>query len=141
MKTTNKLGWGVAVSGLLIAITPTWLLPVCEGLLELVNGKIIPMRCHYTANAEILIGGIAAVTGLLMVYAKETETYQRLSNLVIVLGVSTVIAPLYLLPTCAHPDMACNIGTKPALLLLGGLTILFGLIGSRPTKPELAGAV
>ncbi len=141
MKTTNKLGWGIALSGLLVAITPTWLLPVCQGLMQLANGKTTPMRCHYTASAELVIGGLAAIIGLMLVFVKEIETYKRLSNLVIVLGAAIVLTPIYILPTCAHPDMACNIGTKPALLLLGGLTILFGLIGSRPEKPEMAAAV
>jgi hypothetical protein len=33
-----------------------------------------------------------------------------------------------------NPDMACNVGTKPALVILGGLVLIVGLLGSRAPK-------
>ena len=130
---TNKLGWGVALVGLLIVATP-WLLPVCEGLLELVSGMTVPMRCHWTAQAEILLGSLVTIVGLLLAFSVEKETYRKLSLIVLVLGIIVILTPIYFLPTCMSPDMACNLGTKPALILLGGITLLFGLIGIRPEK-------
>lgn len=140
MKNTNVLGWGIALVGLLTAVTPSWLLPVCQNLIELANGKMIPMRCHYTAAGEMLLGGVVVVTGIMIAFTANPETYRRMSNLVIAQGMAVVLAPLYFLPTCMNPDMPCNVGTKPALILLGGMLIVLGLIGSRPEKREAAPA-
>lgn len=132
-KETHKLGWWVAMVGALILLTPL-ILPVCEGMLELVNGKQVPMRCHWTAHAEMLMGGVVIVVGVMLAFAKERETYRRLSNLVSILGVFVALIPLYIIPTCMNPEMSCNIGTKPALLILAGLAFILGIVGSRPEK-------
>lgn len=124
----------IAVTGLFIIITPNWILPVCEGLLDLVNGKQVPMRCFWTARAEMVIGGLVLLSGLLLAYVKNAEARRRVSHQVLFLGAATILIPLYLIPTCMNPDMACNVGTKPALLLLGGLTLLLGFVGSRATS-------
>ena len=134
-KGTNHLGWESALVGLLTMITPT-ILPVCEGLLELVNGNQVPMRCHWTAQAELALGGVLLVTGLFLAISQSIETKRALSNIVLVLGMAIVLVPIFIIPTCDNPEMACNIGTRPAWLLLGGISMLLGLIGSRPAKQE-----
>jgi hypothetical protein len=126
----------IAVSGLFIIVTPNWILPVCEGLLQLANGKEVPMRCFWTARSEMVIGALVFLSGLLLAYAEGAEAQRRVSNQVLFLGVATLAIPLALIPTCMNPDMACNVGTKPALLLLGGLTTLLGLVGSRAHDSE-----
>jgi hypothetical protein len=131
MKKTNLSGMLAAVTGLLIVITPNWLFPVCAGLLELVNGKHVHMRCHWTARAEMILGGIVFATGLMIAFIQNPKTRQRLNHIVVLLGLATFLTPLYIIPTCANPDMACNVGTKPALLLLGSIAIALGLWGSR----------
>ncbi len=139
MKRFNTSGIVVAVLGLLIVITPV-VLPVCEGLLELVNGKQIPMRCHWTARAEMIFGVLLIALGLMIAFLKEAGERQRLHHQVALLGLVTVLTPLFIIPTCMNPDMSCNVGTKPALIILGGIVLIMGLIGSRnPEKaPEIA---
>ena len=137
MKKINPSGLITALTGLLIAGTPV-VLPVCQGLLELANGKTVQMRCFWTARAETLLGGLILLTGLVIAFVTSAEARRRLNHTVILLGLATILTPLYIIPTCANPDMACNVGARPAWLILGGLTLLTGLWGSRAQRLELA---
>ncbi len=135
MKRVSTSGIVTAVLGLLIVITPI-VLPVCEGLLELANGKQVPMRCHWTARAEMLLGVLLLIVGLMVTFLKNPGERQRLHHQVGFLGLATILTPLFIIPTCTSPDMPCNVGTKPALIILGSLAFLTGLLGSRaPKKP------
>lgn len=133
MKRLSTSGIVVAVLGLLIVITPI-VLPVCESLLELANGKQVPMSCHWTARAEMIFGALMVVVGLMIAFLKKPGERQRLYHQVALLGLVTILTPLFILPTCMNPDMSCNVGTKPALVILGGLVLIAGLLGSRAPK-------
>jgi peptidoglycan/LPS O-acetylase OafA/YrhL len=138
MKRFNTSGIVTAVLGLLIVITPI-VFPVCQGLLELVNGKQVPMRCHWTARAEMIFGALLMVLGLMIAFLKEAGERQRLHHQVALLGLVTILTPLFIIPTCMNPEMSCNVGTKPALVILGALVLITGLLGSRKPKtpPEI----
>ncbi len=136
MKKLNKWGVATAIVGLLIILTPV-VFPVCQGLLELVNGKQVPMRCFWTARAEMIIGGLVVISGLLVAFARSEDARRRLNNQVVFLGLATILTPLYIIPTCMHPDMACNIATKPALIILGVVVTGLGLYGSFLPRPEI----
>lgn len=129
MRKPTSLGLLSVLSGLLVALVPTVILPVCEGMIETTMGKLIPMRCFWTARAELAVGGLLLLTGLLHAFSQNAETRRNLSGLILALGITTILVPTLLVPTCANPDMACNLGTKPALLLLGGITIILGAAG------------
>ena len=137
MKRISASGIVTVVLGLLIVLTPA-LLPVCQGFLELASGKQVPMRCHWTARAEMLLGVLVLIVGLMIAFLKSPEGRQRLHHQVALLGAATILTPLFIIPTCANPDMACNVATKPALIILGGIVLLVGLAGSRtPHKHSL----
>ncbi len=135
-KKINTLGLVVAFVGILIILTPI-VFPVCQGLLELVSGKKVPMRCVWTARAEYMLGALILISGLMITFLKNADSRRRLSHMVGFLGAAVFLTPLYIIPTCIDPEMSCNVGTKPALIILGGITFLLGLIGSRAPKPEL----
>ena len=135
MRKPDVTGTLTAAAGLLIVLTPNWLLPVCEGLLELASGKHVPMRCFWTARAEMVMGGLILLAGLMLAFIRSAEGRRRLSHQIAFLGLATILIPLFIIPTCDNPDMACNVGTKPALLLLGGITLALGLFGSRLPRP------
>jgi hypothetical protein len=137
MKTSKIASLVTAAMGFLIIIVPNWVLPVCDGLLELANGKQVPMRCFWTARAEMTLGGLILIGGLLLTFRSSAETRRRFNQLVTALGLAVILTPLYIIPTCTHPDMACNVGTKPALLLLGAVTLAIGLYASRRVRPTL----
>ncbi|MFZ5912302.1 MAG: DUF4418 family protein [Chloroflexota bacterium] len=138
MKRVSVSGIVTAVLGLLVVLTPV-IFPVCETLLELVNGKQVPMRCHWTARAEMLLGVLVMAVGLMIAFLKSPEARQRLHHQVALLGAAIILTPIFIIPTCASPDMPCNVGTKPALIILGALVLITGLLGSRApkTRPEI----
>jgi len=138
MRKPNPTGMLTAAAGLLIVLTPNWILPVCEGFLELANGQHVHMRCFWTARAEMVIGGLTLIAGLMLAFIRSAEGRRRLSHQIAFLGLATILIPLFIIPTCDNPDMACNVGTKPALLLLGGITLALGLYGSRAPRPMTA---
>ena len=118
-----------AACGVLVAATP-FVLPVCTGLLQTTTGKNVPMRCYYTGQTEIAVGGLIVLAGMLaFAFGKRAETRGALNALVLALGAVVILLPTVILGTCASPDMACNIGTKPALILLGSATMLLGFVG------------
>ena len=130
MKASKILGIVNAVCGLLVMLTPTVILPVCEDLVKTAMGTFVPMRCHYTAQGEIQVGAVLAlVGGLIFVYGNKSETRGALSAVVLALGVAVILIPTVLMGVCANPDHPCNAGTKPALLLLGAVTMLLGAAG------------
>lgn len=135
MRKPDVIGMLTVATGLLIVLTPNWLLPVCQGLLELASGKQVPMRCFWTARAEMVMGGLILLAGLMLAFIGSAEGRRRLSHQIAFLGLATILIPLFIIPTCDNPDMACNVGTKPALLLLGGITLVLGLYGSRGPRP------
>ena len=137
MKRVSTSGIFTTALGLLIGVTPI-ILPVCEGLLELANGKQVPMRCYWTARAEMLLGVLVMAVGLMITFLKGPKERQRLHHQVALLGAATILTPLFIIPTCMNPDMACNVATKPALIILGSIVLLVGLAGSRtPQTPSL----
>jgi len=94
------------------------------------------MRCFWTARAEMLIGALVLIAGIFVAFAKTEEARKRLNNQIIFLGLATILTPLFIIPTCMNPDMSCNIGTKPALIILGVVVTGLGLYGSFLPRPK-----
>ena len=138
MKKINFDGLINSGLGLLIILTPV-LLPVCQGLLELANGNKVPMRCHWTAQAEMILGGLILIAGLIQHFMTKYDTHS-LNLQMAFMGLAVFFIPLFLIPTCTNPDMACNVGTKPALLILGGITFLTGIYNGLSNRKEPSAA-
>jgi hypothetical protein len=140
MKLHKLLAALQAICGVLIAFTPT-VLPACAELLKTTMGTSVPMKCHWTAQAEIAMGILIAIVGaLIFAFATQVETRGALNAVVLALGVVVLLIPTVMIGTCGDQTHTCNIGMKPALLLLGSATLLLGAVGlwdawrsSRPT--------
>jgi len=131
------LGIAATVSGLLVILVPTLLLPVCHQKVETKAGALLPMPCHYTARAELAVGGLLILTGMLLYASKRRpETGMTLSLVTLGLGVVVILIPTILIGTCRDPEHPCNLGTKPALLLLGLLTMAVGGVGLWRARAE-----
>ena len=129
MKLYKLLAATQAIDGVLIALTP-FVLPACAELLKTTMGTSIPMKCHWTAQAEIAMGVLVAIVGaLIFTFAKQAETRGALNAVALALGAVVILIPTVIIGTCADPSHACNIGMKPALLLLGSVTMLLGAFG------------
>ena len=113
-----------AALGLLIAIGPQTIFKPCAGLLELLPGnRFVPMKCHWSGIAEIGIGGVIAILGLLLLFFSQAQIRFGMSLAQAALGITAVLIPTRLIGTCAAPTMRCNILMRPMLLAAGCLVI------------------
>lgn len=104
----------------------------CEAtgrMLTLEGGRQIPMKCHWTARAEIAIAVPLAVVGGMLLFTKGKETRRALSIAGITLGVFTILLPTTLIGVCGSPDMICNSTMRPLLILVGTLVIGVSALG------------
>lgn len=117
---------GVAL-GLLIALTPFQLAPVCQKLLELNTGKMVHMRCHYTGQAEVFLGVTIAIISLMYLFSKSSNVQKYLGAVLAVLGIVVILLPTnFGIGVCMSP-MECHTTAK-VLYVLGGLLVIDGLM-------------
>ena len=119
------------VLGFIVAAVPHYIFPVCQYygmLLETAAGTQVPMKCFWTGNAEIALGAMMIVTGLLLVVSRQKESRMLLGVVLGSLGVMVALLPTYLIGVCSTLDHPCHAGTQPALILLGVITIIVAII-------------
>lgn len=108
-------------AGILPAFTDCW----SQGRsLTTTAGKVVPMKCHWTAIAELAIAVPLGLAGIFTAFSKTKEARRVIGFLGIVLGALVVLFPTYLIGVCANPNMDCNKIMKPGLILTGGLAIV-----------------
>jgi len=128
---------------LLIGIVPQFTDCQSQGrALQLANGKTVAMKCHWTAQAELVVAAPMLLIGAMMFRAKRKEILRNLSILGILTGVLAIALPTVLIGVCASDEMMCNVAMKPVLLLTGTLAavdsaaVLF--MATRQTPAEQA---
>ena len=110
-----------AVLGILVAVAPQTFASVCK-----VTEK--PMKCFWTARAEIFLGiSIAVFAVLQIIFALKESNIQ--ANLALTLAIITnaigvILVPSALIGVCAKPIMHCHSVTKPFLIVAAILIIL-----------------
>ena len=114
----------IVVLALVIGILPQFTDCQSQGrAIALQNGKTVPMKCHWTAIAEIGMAvpllGVGAVTAV----SKRKESRRIIAGLGAVLGAFVIMLPTVLIGVCASADMLCNSIMKPTLIMAGILTI------------------
>ena len=120
--------------GLLIAIGPQTIFKPCSALLEITaeegaRGMTVPMRCHWSAKAEIGIGGVIALLGLLLLFFHNVQVRLGLSMALPALGLVSVLLPgRHLIGVCMARTMECRILMLPMLTMLGSLIIAVSLV-------------
>jgi hypothetical protein len=142
----NKLvmwmGIAIMAIALVIIIVPQFTNCTANGgMVTTAAGKQIPMKCYWTAHAEIATGIPLFVLGLLMLLSKFKESMRNLSILGIILGIMAILLPVLIIGVCATPTMICVTVMKPLMITCGVATILAGivaLIGSIIMKEEKA---
>lgn len=115
------------ILGILIVVSPWTFAPICEvnGMYaQLASGKTLPMPCGWTARAEIGMGVLAILAGLLLNFSQSAETKRVIGLIGVVVGILTIMFPLYITKMCAMADHPCNLLTKPVLALLGVAVIV-----------------
>lgn len=107
--------------GVLIALAPTIIFPVCSGEMK--------MSCAYTEKAEIGLGVLIAVLGGISFFLSE-KVRAGISIAVAGIGILSVLIPTVLIGVCGSSMMKCNVATRPLLVVLGVLTILVAVINT-----------
>ena len=123
-------GIALVVLALGIGIIPHYTDCLSQGAtVTLANGKTQPMKCHWSANAEIGVAIPLGVAGVLMTTSRRKQNFRNLSVLGIAFGVIAMLLPAQIIGTCATPTHICNTAMKPALMSLGGLVAGLGALG------------
>jgi hypothetical protein len=121
------LGALLLVTALLAGIVPQFSDCQSQGReLTLADGRNIPMKCHWTARAEIAMAIPVLASGLLVLVSKRRETLRNVGILGAVSGVGVVLLPRTLIGVCGNPDMVCNAFMLPFLTLVGSVIVVAG---------------
>ena len=92
--------------------------------LELANGKTVPMKCHWSALAEIVVGLPLFASGIMLLITKERKVKTTIGIMGIVLGLMAALIPTYLIGVCGMATMICRMVMLPAILLASGLVVV-----------------
>ena len=118
----------IIVLALVIGILPQFTDCQSQGrAIALQNGKTVPMKCHWTAIAEIGMAVPLVGVGTVMGVSKRKESRRIIAGLGALLGVFVILFPTRLIGVCASADMLCNSVMKPTLILSGIVIIAISL--------------
>ncbi len=133
----NRIGFsiGYILLGALLSLIPAVIFPVCESEKK--------MSCYYTARAEIGVGIFIIILGIAYILFKSEELRAGISLSIAVSSILIVLLPLKLTGLCKMSDMACRIGTLPALIVIAIIiaavslgNFVYILISSKSKKNE-----
>jgi hypothetical protein len=114
---------------LIVCIVPQFTDCYSQGLqIDLGDGKLIPMKCHWTAFGEIAAGIPLLVTGILILVSRRKETFFALSILALIINALIILLPTQLIGVCAMPTHTCVTEMKPVLLISGVVGLIASLI-------------
>jgi len=112
--------------GILIAVGPWTLFPVCEAgdpplyVITQAN-KTLPMPCGYTARAELGVGSLISMGGIGLMLTTTPSSRRVFGFIGIGLGAFAILLPTSIIGVCANLTHNCVLETRPALILLGGV--------------------
>lgn len=136
----NKFfGIALVILALAIAIIPAF--SDCESqgrTLTVSNGKTVPMKCHWSGVAEIGVAVPLLAVGAMIAANRRRHNLGSLGIMGLVLGGLAIAFPMGLIGVCQTPTMTCQTIMKPALTLLGSLTIA-GSIGAMVLAKKFRG--
>jgi hypothetical protein len=136
------IGVLLVVLALAVAIVPVFTDCLANGRsLTTADGKMVPMKCHWTAIAEIGAGLFLGLVGIFYLFSKRKETVRMLSGFGGASGLLILAFPTVLIGVCANPMMPCNMIEKPLLIFSGILAMAISaviLVTSRKTTEPIA---
>jgi hypothetical protein len=131
----KSMGVLIVALALVIGIVPLFTDCLSQGrTLTTTEGKVVPMKCHWTAIAEIGVAIPLALVGIFNVIGKRKETLRFVNLIGTALGALVILFPTVLIGVCANPMMICNMIMKPTLILSGTIVMaacLSTLVSSR----------
>ena len=110
--------------------------PVCGKLLELTNGRQVPMKCHWAGQATIALAVILLLLAVMSLTAKKD--FKKLQIVALVGGVMLFLVYGSLIGVCASETMRCQVtalwGRGAAIVTIGAalINLLSGKEGQVP---------
>jgi len=134
------MGGLIIALALVIGIVPVFTDCLANGRsLTTAEGKVVPMKCHWTALAEIGLAVPLAMVGVSNILSKRKETAATTNLFGGALGALVLLFPTFIIGVCANSAMPCNLIEKPTLLFSGILVVAVSLLGLwNSRKMELA---
>lgn len=114
----------VLLLGLLTALTPYYIFPVCQATVAAASGAAIPMKCFWMARAVLGQGMIVMFAGALLAFSSSPGVRLGASLMLLPVSLVTALLPTWLIGVCMNEAMPCHMGTLPALCLLSLFTAL-----------------
>lgn len=125
------------LAGILLAVLPDVLLPVCSGQVSTASGAAVPMRCFWTARAEIGVGALVSLGGVLYCLCRNTGARLGIAAVTAGAALLAVALPAGLTGVCAAETMPCRMGTLPGLVLVGVAVFFAALSACRNLSRSL----
>jgi len=127
----NKyLGIALVVVALALAIVPHYTDCLAHGAtVTLASGATQPMKCHWTAQAEIAAGVPLAAVGIMIAASRRKSLMLGASILGVLLGAMAIAIPNSLIGTCGMATHVCNTEMKPSITGLASVGIVFSMVG------------
>ncbi|WP_196590427.1 DUF4418 family protein [Pectinatus frisingensis] len=123
MKLYKPLAWISLIVSIVLLFLPR-IVPICTDL----AGGMNPMRCHYTYQAEFLVGLLAVIISFSLFVLHTLEAKKLASFIISLLGIIVILLPQsWVIGICIHPASACH-RTTAITICLGILLVLVGII-------------
>jgi len=131
-----------ALMALVIGLVPQFTNCSAQGrAIQLPDGRSMPMKCHWTANATPVIAAPLLVAGILLFFSRGQEARRGLSLLGSILGFAAILLPTWLIGVCANDEMVCRLAMEPTLIFSGTVSAAAGLFGLFLARKNPAGNV
>lgn len=122
------LAASLVVLAVLVSVVPQFTNCESQGhRMTLASGRQVPMKCYWTAHAELALGVPIFAIGITMFFSRRKEARRFLGIVGALLGGFTILMPTILIGVCENPEMLCTSVMKPALILVGVLVVGIGL--------------
>ena len=123
------------ILGAVIAVGTRTFLHVCGGGMN--SGSMgdsmseMQMPCAGVPNASFVAGIVLAVLGIIFIIAGKKKVVSTLLGLLnVIAGVVVIGIPTFIVGVCGGAHMHCHMVTRPALIIVGALVVILGIIGA-----------
>jgi FlaA1/EpsC-like NDP-sugar epimerase len=128
------LGIVIVLLAIGIALIPQFSNCQFEGKsLALAGGKSVPMKCLWSARAELAIGISLIATGAMITSSRRKESRRNLAILGLLLSIFVILIPTSLIGVC-QSQMLCNTFMRPSLLILGSISSAISVVSLITTQ-------